>query len=178
MSVGKKIMSQDYLFITWTQSTRDSLLGPFTVDTCVLFQNYYILYDLIESHPSPNFLINDLYDVIYNGVNITNKIRVYIQFYFTTNPNGTYTVGLIQTGRTGCRRESILEVVQNTIFTGYPYIGNAIIDMDGTNETVDPIVDKLNSWYIFLKATTGSVPIFSSTGKDNKCYVSFTPYNI
>jgi hypothetical protein len=180
-------MSEDYVFITWEQksnggvSSNASLLGPQTIDTCGLFTGFYTLNRIQIERFSPNFGIRDNQNIDYfgsggGGDGTLSKIRVYIQFYFTVKPNGTYTTGVIQSSRTGCRREVTLEIVPCKIFNGYSFIGNAIVNMDGTDVFVDPEFDKSNSWIIFLKAVTGNVPTYSATGKNNICYITFTPY--
>jgi hypothetical protein len=94
--------------------------------------------------------------------------------YFVKKPS-PLIVGLMDASRSGCVISAQLEIVPITIFSGYTYIGNAIIQLDGTKSQVGPQIGQLNSWVVTLTSNNGILPMPSTTGQTNFCYVTFTP---
>jgi hypothetical protein len=160
-------MSHSFLF--WEYATQDRLRGPFTSNCNV---TYNLLYGLVVNLPSPFLSVTDSYVINYTGSSPT--IRVYIQFHFTSKPS-QLIVGLMDAVRTGCVVTAPLEIVPFSLFNGYAYIGNAIIVLDGSTSVIGPQIGQVNSWVVTLMSTTGVLPPYSPTGRDTRCYISFTP---
>jgi len=166
--------ASNYIMLAWSQNRPDSLSQPISTPCAPNFYFSNFRY-LVVTKPSPYFSVSDGNNVIYTGYSVASKLRVYIQIYLTTRPSGVITAGVVNNSKTGCYREAELEVVRNTFSSDYPYIGNAIVILDGSNPNVDP-TGSPESWLVFLRAVTGALPIYSGTGRPNLAYISFTPY--
>lgn len=167
-------VSDNYLLLSWSQTRPDSLSLP-SGTSCDVNIKYNFLNFLTVTKSSPYFHTNTGNIVIYTGFTLTSKLRVYMQFYFNNKPTGNLAAAVVNNSRTGCSREVALEVVTNTFSSDYPYIGNAIIIMDGSNPDVD-VISSNESWLLSLRALTGTLPIYSAKNLPNLGYISFTPY--